>query len=182
MAITVSTEIAAPVEEVWEHAIDFASHVEWMADAESIEFLTDDERGGEARPTGRRAASPEAGAEARSASAGGAHAQPRGLVGTTMAVETAIGPLRTTDVIEVVAIDRPHSIRVHHRGLFSGSGEFRLEPIGDLKTKFTWHESIEFPWYLGGPVGAVAAKPILAAVWRANLRRFRILIEGSLPA
>lgn len=33
-----AVEIAAPVEQVWEEAVDFASHAEWMKDAVSIRF------------------------------------------------------------------------------------------------------------------------------------------------
>ncbi len=36
-----SIDIPAPLESVWQEAADLASHAEWMADAESIEFLTD---------------------------------------------------------------------------------------------------------------------------------------------
>lgn len=147
MAVVVSTEIAAPIEEVWRRVADFGSHTEWMADAESIEFLTDERTG----------------------------------VGTTMAVETRVGPLRTLDVIEVIDIDEPRRISVSHRGLFTGTGEFRLEPVGPLKTLFTWYEKLHFPWYFAGPIGERAARPILGAIWRANLMRLRLLIEGNLP-
>lgn len=43
--ITVHVDIAAPLEQVWHEAADLASHAEWMADAESIEFLTDKRSG-----------------------------------------------------------------------------------------------------------------------------------------
>lgn len=43
--ITRSVEIAAPPDRVWEAAADLASHAEWMADAESVEFLTERRRG-----------------------------------------------------------------------------------------------------------------------------------------
>jgi uncharacterized membrane protein len=43
--ITVSIEIAAPLERVWMEVADLASHAEWMADAESIVFLTDQRSG-----------------------------------------------------------------------------------------------------------------------------------------
>ena len=43
--ITVHVDIAAPLEQVWREAADLASHAEWMADAESIEFLTDKRSG-----------------------------------------------------------------------------------------------------------------------------------------
>lgn len=43
--IRVSIDIPAPLESVWREAADLASHAEWMADAESIEFLTDSRAG-----------------------------------------------------------------------------------------------------------------------------------------
>jgi hypothetical protein len=43
--ISIHDDIDAPLETVWLHAADLASHAEWMADAESIEFLTDQRRG-----------------------------------------------------------------------------------------------------------------------------------------
>ena len=43
--ISVSVDIAAPIVRVWDRASDLETHAEWMADAESIEFLTDQRRG-----------------------------------------------------------------------------------------------------------------------------------------
>ena len=43
--IEVSTTIAATPEEVWAAVEDIGSHVEWMADAEAIRFLTDQTSG-----------------------------------------------------------------------------------------------------------------------------------------
>lgn len=43
--ISVSIAISAPVEVVWERLSDLASHSEWMTDAASILFLTDQRRG-----------------------------------------------------------------------------------------------------------------------------------------
>ncbi len=43
--ITVSIDIDAPRERVWREAADLASHAEWMADAESIEFETEQRTG-----------------------------------------------------------------------------------------------------------------------------------------
>jgi carbon monoxide dehydrogenase subunit G len=92
-------------------------------------------------------------------------------VGTTMNVLTRVGPFTTTDVIVVEEWNPPHSIVVSHQGLISGRGAFHLEPLG-AQTRFTWRESLSFPWYLGGGITAAVARPILARIWRANLRRF----------
>ena len=43
--IRVSIDLAVPVDAVWREAADLASHAEWMADAESIEFVTDQREG-----------------------------------------------------------------------------------------------------------------------------------------
>jgi carbon monoxide dehydrogenase subunit G len=37
--------VAAPIEKVWAHLSDIATHSEWMADAVSVEFLTEQQRG-----------------------------------------------------------------------------------------------------------------------------------------
>jgi len=83
-------------------------------------------------------------------------------VGTRIAVETRFGPLRTTDVME---------------GMFTGTGRFELvsEEGG---TRFSWTEDVRFPWYLGGPIGAAVARPVLRWVWRRNLDRFAARFSG----
>ena len=43
--IRVAVDIAAPVERVWQVVEPVEHHVDWMADAESIEFVTDQRRG-----------------------------------------------------------------------------------------------------------------------------------------
>jgi carbon monoxide dehydrogenase subunit G len=43
--ISVDQLIPAPVDEVWDDIGDLETHVEWMADAESIEFVGDRRRG-----------------------------------------------------------------------------------------------------------------------------------------
>jgi carbon monoxide dehydrogenase subunit G len=91
-------------------------------------------------------------------------------VGTVMKVSTRIGPFRTTDVIRVVSWEPPHSMGVVHEGLVTGTGRFLLEPDGD-GTAFTWREQLTFPWYLGGAVAAIAARPVLRLVWKRNLVR-----------
>jgi carbon monoxide dehydrogenase subunit G len=92
--------------------------------------------------------------------------------GTRMAVDTRFGPLRTRDVIEITGWEPERRIAVRHRGLFTGAGEFRLEDH-DGGTRFTWTEEIRFPWWLGGRLGALAARPLFGWVWRRNLGRLR---------
>ncbi len=137
--VVVRTEVPAGIEAVWREAAKVADHVEWMADAHRLEFLSNQVEG----------------------------------VGTRIEVETRFGPLRTTDVMEFTAWEPPRRMAVRHAGLFTGTGEFVFEPAGAEATTMTWRERIEFPWFFAGPLGAWAAKPVLAWVWRRNLRRFR---------
>jgi hypothetical protein len=68
---------------------------------------------------------------------------------------------------------------VRHTGIVTGSGRFTLTPI-DLgrRTRFTWQESLTFPWWMGGPLGAfVGGKVVLRSIWKRNLRNLRRIVE-----
>lgn len=101
----------------------------------------------------------------------------RSGIGTRMRVPTQVGPFRTTDVLEVTGWVEGESISVDHEGLVSGRGQFTLD--GDAPTVVVWEETLRFPWWIGGPVAAVFAHPILRAIWAGNLRRFAAqFLEG----
>jgi len=141
--VKVSVVIDVPLEDVWQAAAHLQTHAEWMADAESITFLT---------------------------------ARRRGL-GTRMEVATRVGPFRTKDIMEVTEWEDRKRIGVRHTGLVTGVGAFALEALDPATTRFTWQERLAFPWYLGGPLTALLAAPVLAAVWKRNLRRLKSLLE-----
>ncbi|MGD2060334.1 MAG: SRPBCC family protein [Acidimicrobiia bacterium] len=98
-------------------------------------------------------------------------------VGTRMEVKTVVGPLRTLDKMEVVGWEEGRSIEVIHTGLVSGQGTLQATPDAD-GTLVTWEETLTFPWYLGGPITAFFAKPVLRGIWRGNLMR----LEESLSS
>jgi carbon monoxide dehydrogenase subunit G len=89
-------------------------------------------------------------------------------IGTTFDCETRVGPLHTTDQMEVVEWDEGRTIGVRHVGLVTGTGRFTLEPAAG-GTRFSWDERLRVPWWLGGSLAA----PVLRLVWRRNLRRLR---------
>jgi len=91
--------------------------------------------------------------------------------GTRMEVETVVGPFRTIDVMEVVGWDEGHSIEVTHQGLVKGRGTLSAGPHGADRTTVSWDEDLVFPWWLGGGITSWLARPVLAAIWRGNLRR-----------
>jgi len=98
-------------------------------------------------------------------------------VGTKFEVDTRIGPLHTTDIMTITEWDEPNVIGVDHDGLVSGSGRFVLTGHGD-RTNFAWTECLSLPWWFGGRLGEVAAKPLLNLVWRRNLAALKKRIEG----
>ena len=144
MRINVSTPIAASPAAVWNYVEDISTHVEWMADAESITFTTDHHAG----------------------------------VGTSFVCVTKVGPITLRDVMTVTEWEAGAVMGIRHQGLVTGSGRFTLLPAGG-GTAFTWNEELRFPWWMGGPLAAVVAKPILSAIWRGNLRRLRAHCEEA---
>jgi hypothetical protein len=93
-------------------------------------------------------------------------------VGTAFVCETRIGPFRTTDRMVVTEWADGETMGIRHTGVVTGSGRFTLTPDG-AGTRVIWDEELRFPWWMGGPVGAAVAAPLLAAVWRGNLRALR---------
>lgn len=106
--------------------------------------------------------------------------QTRG-VGTQFFCDTKVGPFRLVDRMEITEWEPGAVMGVRHIGMVTGTGRFTLEPI-DLgrRTRFVWEETLVFPWWMGGPLGAlIGGKVVLAAIWRRNLRGLRRLVEQS---
>ncbi len=154
--VTVSIDLDATPAEVWSIVEPIEDHVEWMADAVAIRFESEQRRG----------------------------------VGTRFACDTRVGPIRLTDHMEITewepAVDAGDgrtasdgAMGVVHTGLVTGRGVFTIEPLtGGRRTKFTWSERLEFPWFLGGRLGAaVAGRLVLGPIWRRNLRALARLVD-----
>jgi carbon monoxide dehydrogenase subunit G len=106
--------------------------------------------------------------------------QTRG-VGTRTVVDTKVGPFRLTDEMTITSWIPEREMGVEHTGAVTGTGRFTLEPLGAGGTRFTWDEELEFPWWLGGPLGArVGGGLVLRAVWRRNLRALKEIVERRL--
>jgi hypothetical protein len=143
--ISVAVTIGVPPEVLWKRLETIADHVQWMADAESITFVTEQRTG----------------------------------TGTAFDCVTKIGPFHTTDRMVVTEWAPAEAMGIEHRGVVTGRGRFTLEPRPNHSTRFTWQETLAFPWQMGGPAGAFAARPVLQAVWRRNLTRLKQLAEGA---
>ena len=146
-SITVSVEIDATTERVWEVVEPVERHVDWMADAVAIRFTGEQTRG----------------------------------IGTTFECDTKVGPITLVDKMEITDWAPGERMGVRHSGVVTGSGHFTLEPI-DLgrRTRFTWTEELVFPWWLGGPIGAlVGGRVVMGAIWRRNLRTLARIVESA---
>jgi carbon monoxide dehydrogenase subunit G len=98
-------------------------------------------------------------------------------VGTTFDCDTKVGPFRLTDRMEITEWDDTRRMGVRHVGLVTGSGVFTLEPSAEGSTAFTWTEQLTFPWWMGGPLGALASRPVMRWIWRRNLSRLKTRVE-----
>jgi hypothetical protein len=151
--VTVSIELDATPQTVWDFVEPVERHVDWMADAVAIRFETEQTRD----------------------------------VGTAFLCDTRIGPIRLVDRMEitewqpVVDPDSPSGrMGVRHTGIVAGAGVFTIEasPESPARTRFTWTEQLDFPWYLGGRLGAaIGGVLVLGPIWRRNLKTLQRLVE-----
>jgi hypothetical protein len=157
-ALKVSVVLDASPDEVWADIERIDTHTEWMQDAVAIDFTTEQHAG----------------------------------EGTEFDCATRIGPIRLVDHMEITSWVPGQEMGVRHVGLITGTGVFTLHPAGvevasrdeaeqhppPERTRFDWTEDLVFPWWLGGPIGATVARPVLAHVWRTNLRTLQRRFAG----
>jgi hypothetical protein len=150
--VTVSIDLDATPVEVWTIVEPIEDHTDWMADAVAIRFETEQTRG----------------------------------VGTKFLCDTKVGPIKLVDQMEITewmpaTATQDGAMGVKHTGIVTGSGIFTLEPLaGGKRTKFTWTEDLDFPWYLGGRLGEIiGGKLVLSFIWKRNLRTLQALVNDS---
>jgi hypothetical protein len=99
--------------------------------------------------------------------------------GTTFDCDTKVGPFRLTDKMEITTWVPPRSMGVRHVGMVTGTGEFTIASIASDRTDFAWREDLRFPWWMGGPVGALVGGQVLKLIWKRNLRLLKAIVEAS---
>lgn len=101
-------------------------------------------------------------------------------VGTEFFCDTKVGPIKLVDEMTITAWEPGRTMGVRHTGVVTGTGEFTLEAIDASRTRFTWSEELVFPWWLGGPLGAlVGGQVVMKAIWRRNLRALKRIVESA---
>ena len=101
-------------------------------------------------------------------------------IGTVLIIETRVGPFRTSDRFQILAVEPMRLITGRHHGIFTGEGTFELAPLDPNRTRFRWRERVRFPWYFGGPAGAWIGRMVLSRIWRTNLAALKHKIEQDL--
>lgn len=99
-------------------------------------------------------------------------------VGTVFYCRTRVGPFVLNDVMSITEWVPQASMGVTHRGLVTGEGTFNLR-ANDNGTHIEWSERLHFPWFLGGPVTALVARPVLRWIWQQNLMQLRQRITAA---
>jgi hypothetical protein len=99
-------------------------------------------------------------------------------VGTLIRARTEVGPIRLQDTMRVTEWVEGRRISVEHVGPVTGSGTFAIRPAGG-GTELRWTETLFFPWWLGGPIGAWVARLVLRRIWRGNLEKLRARVQLS---
>jgi hypothetical protein len=102
-------------------------------------------------------------------------------VGTTLDLQTELyGIPLLHDLMDVVTWEEPREIGIVHRGAFTGTAFFRLEPVPG-GTVFVWVEDFKPPL---GPLGelgfALAVRSHLRKVWSRSMDNVRLICEGQL--
>ncbi len=101
----------------------------------------------------------------------------RSGTGEAFDCDTRVGPFRMTDRMEITDWEEGRMIGIRHVGWVRGTGRFTLRPARHGRTRFTWQERLQFPWWMGGPAGALVAAPIMRRIWRGNLANLRQRFE-----
>ncbi|HVL64263.1 MAG TPA: SRPBCC family protein [Actinomycetota bacterium] len=95
-------------------------------------------------------------------------------VGVVAEATIAIGGIKTRDRVQVTAWDPPDRLRIAHLGWVTGEGEIKLTRLGAGRTYVYWRETLHPPLGVLGAAGMTLLKPVMARVFRRDLR----VLEG----
>jgi hypothetical protein len=93
-------------------------------------------------------------------------------IGVRVAVRTRVLTLTTfTEVLEVVRWEPPRLLQVAHRSFVRGVGEWRLDPVGEEQTRFTWSEHVHLPVPVLGETVLRVYSLVLRRLMRRSIER-----------
>ena len=98
-------------------------------------------------------------------------------VGSRGEADVRVLGIGVTDPVTITEWDPPRRFAVRHEGVFTGGGVISLEAGADGTTTIVrWEETLIPP--LLPRLGDLAQRPVLGAIFQADLQRLRRLVEG----
>ena len=97
-------------------------------------------------------------------------------VGTRGEADVRIFLIGVVDPVEVDQYEPPVAFGIRHVGVFAGSGRIRLEALDPRRTLLRWDERLVPPAFPN--LGQVIQKPILGAIFQADLERLKEMVEA----
>jgi uncharacterized membrane protein len=99
-------------------------------------------------------------------------------VGTRGEATVRIMGMSTTDPVTITEFEPPTRFAVRHEGSFTGGGLVTLESgVDGTTTIVRWTETLVGPVF--PYLGAIVQRPILGAIFQADLERLRELVESG---
>ena len=97
-------------------------------------------------------------------------------VGTRGEADVRIFLIGVVDPVEVDVYDPPLRFGIRHVGTFAGEGRITLEAIDARRTLVRWDEHLVPPLF--PHLGQLLQKPVLGAIFQADLERLREIVES----
>ncbi|HYP23935.1 MAG TPA: SRPBCC family protein [Actinomycetota bacterium] len=91
-------------------------------------------------------------------------------VGVEAEATIRIGGITTRDRVRVGEWDPPRRLVIEHLGWVTGRGIIELTPVAGRRTHVWWREELSPPLGVLGAIGMTAFKPLMARVFRRDLR------------
>ena len=98
-------------------------------------------------------------------------------VGTRGDADVRIFLIGIVDAVEVDVYDPPTRFGIRHVGTYTGGGRITLEPIDGRRTLVRWDEWLVPPIF--PHLGQLLQKPIMGAIFQADLERLREIVESE---
>jgi uncharacterized protein YndB with AHSA1/START domain len=98
-------------------------------------------------------------------------------VGSRGEADVRIFMIGVVDPVEIDVYDPPTRFGIRHVGTFTGEGRITLEAIDAGRTLVRWDERLVPPFFPN--LGQIAQKPILGAIFQADLERLKEIVESQ---